>query len=66
MELAAFVGTDQVPTIGRRAITFDGLDEERRYFIQHSLGYQVHDRRHPHQIGRHGRAEIGWEGGNDD
>lgn len=59
--LAIHVGTDQVPEIGKRAIVFDALDEQRRYFIQHSLGFQVHDRRHPHYDGRHGRAETGWE-----
>ena len=34
--------------------------EQQRYFLQHSLGYQVHDRAHPHLPGRHGRAEEGW------
>jgi DNA repair photolyase len=64
--LAREVGTTQHPEIDDRAITFDSLDEEPRYFIQHSLGYQVHDRRQPHHIRRHGRAEIGWGDGKDD
>lgn len=60
--LAAYVGAAGTDwSIGDRAITFNGLDEQRRYFIQHSLGYQVHDATHPHHIGRHGRADVGWE-----
>lgn len=64
--LAAQVGTDQTAEIGERAIVFDALDEQRRYFIQHALGYQVHDRRHPHHHRQHGRAPIGWEASEDD
>jgi DNA repair photolyase len=42
----------------------DGLPAEQpRYFLQHHFGYQVHDTRHPHRPGRHGRAEIGWSEG---
>lgn len=65
-ELTHHVGTTQTPEIGDRAITFDSLDEESRYYIQHSLGYQVHDRRHPHFHFQHGRAHIGWESQDDD
>lgn len=43
-----------------RAIMVTGLDEQRRYSIQHRFGYQVHDRKYPHGYRRHGRAEIGW------
>jgi DNA repair photolyase len=34
--------------------------EQQRYFMQHSLGFQVHDRSQPHLPERHGRAEEGW------
>lgn len=37
-----------------------GLDEQPRYFLQHGLGFQVHDQRHPHRHGLHGRADLGW------
>lgn len=47
-------------TINHRAVVVDGLDEQRRYRMQHSLGYQVHDVTTPHHRHRHGRAEIGW------
>lgn len=47
-------------TITERAVVVDGLDEQRRYRMQHSLGYQVHDVTKPHHRHRHGRADIGW------
>jgi DNA repair photolyase len=37
-----------------------GLGEERRYHLQHTLGFQVWDRDWPHLPGRHGRAPIGY------
>ncbi|WP_433362476.1 hypothetical protein [Streptosporangium sp. CA-115845] len=43
-----------------RAIMVEGLDEPPRYFLQHTHGYQVHDRTKPHHYRRHGRADIGW------
>jgi DNA repair photolyase len=43
-----------------RAIVVSGLSEHPRYFMQHSLGYQVHAREHPHRNRQHGRAGIGW------
>jgi DNA repair photolyase len=43
-----------------RAIIVQGLDEPRRYAMQHRFGYQVHDRTKPHHHQRHGRADIGW------
>ncbi|GAA3041144.1 radical SAM protein [Actinokineospora globicatena] len=43
-----------------RAILVEGLDEQRRYRMQHGLGYQVHDLAKPHHPSRHGRADIGW------
>ena len=47
-------------TINDRAVVVDGLDEQRRYVMQHSLGYQVHDVTKPHHLHRHGRADLGW------
>ncbi|MEU6721783.1 hypothetical protein ABZ897_60995 [Nonomuraea sp. NPDC046802] len=46
--------------ITERAIIVEGLDEPPRYFLQHSHGYQCHDRDKPHHYRRHGRADIGW------
>jgi len=52
----------QVVDIGGRAAIVSGLDDEQpRYFLQHALGFQVHDTRHPHHANRHGRADIGWK-----
>jgi hypothetical protein len=59
-KLATSLGATAATTIDHRAVHVEGLDEQRRYFIQHSLGYQVHDRKYPHNPNRHGRAEIGW------
>jgi DNA repair photolyase len=59
-DLAAALGADSIPEITDRAVLVTGLDEQRRYFLQHRFGFQVHDRRHPHKIGRHGRADVGW------
>jgi DNA repair photolyase len=53
-----------IEDITERAVTVTGLDEQPRYYLQHSLGFQVHDARHPHNPHRHGRAEIGWSGTN--
>jgi hypothetical protein len=53
----------QVVDISERAAVVSGLDvEQPRYFLQHALGFQVHDVRHPHHANRHGRADIGWKG----
>ncbi len=46
--------------IDARRVEVEGSTEQQRYFVQHSLNYQVHDRRHPHVKNRHGRAEVGW------
>jgi DNA repair photolyase len=44
-----------------RAAVVAGLsDEQPRYFLQHALGFQMHDEQHPHHAQRHGRAAIGW------
>jgi DNA repair photolyase len=47
-------------TINDRAVVVAGLDEERRYRLQHHFGYQIHDVDKPHHVHQHGRAEIGW------
>lgn len=44
--------------VTERSIIVRGLDEQRRYFMQHTLGYQVHDADKPHHYDRHGRAEA--------
>jgi DNA repair photolyase len=43
-----------------RAVVVDGLDEQRRYRVQHAFGHQVHDVSKPHLPRQHGRADIGW------
>lgn len=51
----------EVVGITERAAVVSGLrDEQPRYYLQHALGFQVHDVRHPHNARRHGRAAIGW------
>lgn len=47
--------------ISDRRIVVSGSSEAQRYFMQHILNFQVHDRAQPHRQHRHGRAEIGWE-----
>ena len=60
-ELARLAGLDpESISIDNRRVEVSGSTEQQRYFIQHSLNYQVHDRAHPHLHGRHGRAEVGW------
>ncbi|WP_238434943.1 MULTISPECIES: radical SAM protein [unclassified Frankia] len=52
----------EVLDITDRAAVVAGLPHEQpRYFLQHALRFQIHDLRHPHYAGRHGRAEIGWK-----
>ena len=52
----------QVVDISTRAAVVSGLKTEQpRYFLQHALGFQVHDVDHPHHVHRHGRADIGWK-----
>ena len=46
--------------VNDRAVVVAGLDEQSRYLIQHTLGYQVHDVTKPHHRHQHGRADIGW------
>jgi DNA repair photolyase len=52
----------KVVEISPRAAVVSGLKTEQpRYFLQHALGFQVHDERHPHHANRHGRADLGWK-----
>jgi DNA repair photolyase len=61
-DLARTAGLDvQSISIDDRRIEVGGSSEQQRYFVQHSLNYQVHDRSHPHLHERHGRAELGWQ-----
>ena len=39
----------------------EGLGEERRYHLQHSLGFQVWERSYPHLPNQHGRAPVGYD-----
>lgn len=56
-----------VETISGRAAVVSGLrDEQPRYYLQHALGFQVHDAAHPHHPRKHGRADTGWEKTHDD
>jgi hypothetical protein len=61
VRLSRELGATGVPELGDGAILTDGLNEPPRYFMQHTLGYQVHDRKYPHIVFRHGRANIGWD-----
>lgn len=57
--MAAELG-GRLVAITERAVVVAGLDEQRRYRMQHRLGYQVHDVDKPHHVNRHGRADLGW------
>jgi DNA repair photolyase len=60
-ELAQLAKLDpETISIDDRRVEVTGSSEQQRYFIQHLLNYQVHDREHPHFPFRHGRAEVGW------
>jgi hypothetical protein len=51
-----------VVQITQRAAVLAGLPgEQPRYYLQHALGFQMHDVNHPHHARRHGRADIGWK-----
>ena len=53
----------EVVDISERAAVVSGLEtDQSRYFLQHALGFQVHDVRWPHHANRHGRSDIGWKG----
>jgi DNA repair photolyase len=52
----------EILDITERAALISGLDNEQpRYYLQHTLGFQIHDEQHPHRVQRHGRADIGWK-----
>jgi DNA repair photolyase len=59
--LARRHGAQGIPSIDNRAIYIEGLDEQRRYSMQHFLGYQVHDVKYPHEVQWHGRATLGLD-----
>lgn len=59
-KMASELGATDKTIITERAVIVNGLDESRRYFMQHNLGYQIHDAKKPHLYKRHGRADIGW------
>ena len=60
-DLAARVGAAVPrPVVTDQAVVTSGADEQRRYWLQHQLGFQVHDTEHPHHPRRHGRAATGW------
>jgi DNA repair photolyase len=50
----------ELVAVTERAVVVQGLDEQRRYLLQHAHGYQVHDVGKPHHLRRHGRADLGW------
>lgn len=58
-QLTAQVG-GRLVEVNDRAVVVEGLDEPPRYFMQHNLGYQVHDAAKPHHHNQHDRADIGW------
>ena len=62
-ELARVVSLTRLDDIeiSDRRIEVSGSSEAQRYFMQHALNFQVHDRAQPHRLNRHGRAEVGWE-----
>lgn len=57
-QMCLSLGATTEPEVNERAIVVRGLDEQRRYFLQHTFGYQVHDAEKPHYYARHGRAEA--------
>ncbi|GAA3848014.1 radical SAM protein [Streptomyces sedi] len=59
-EQARTLGATGEVEVTERAIVVEGLDEPPRYYLQHTHGYQCHDRAKPHHHRRHGRADIGW------
>lgn len=60
--LATQAGLDPASLlIEANRIQVEGSREQQRYYLQHNLNFQVHDKAHPHKPKQHGRAEIGWE-----
>jgi len=61
-ELAMLAGLEaEGISMNERRMEVRNSSEQQRYFIQHSLNFQVHDEASPHFHGRHGRVELGWE-----
>ncbi|MQA94950.1 MAG: radical SAM protein [Streptosporangiales bacterium] len=57
-------GDLRVAELTRRAARVEGnTAEQLRYYVQHTLAFQIHDAARPHHHGRHGRADIGWNQG---
>jgi len=50
-----------VEITGRAAVLAGLPGEQPRYYLQHALGFQMHDLNHPHHARQHGRADIGWK-----
>ncbi len=46
--------------IDEHQILTAGLDEQKRYHLQHTLSFQIWNRDLPHLKGQHGRAPIGY------
>ena len=60
-ELARAAGLEAGSAVLKEGfVEVSGSTEQQRYYMQHSMGYQVHDASHPHLPRRHGRAEVGW------
>jgi DNA repair photolyase len=53
------IGIENKFTIKDRAVEFESLKEQGRYFIQHNLQFQAHEKSKPHHPNMHGRADIG-------
>ncbi len=47
--------------LDRRGLRNHVLVITRHQYLQHALGFQMHDIRHPHHAHRHGRADTGWQ-----
>lgn len=62
---ASKVGINQIPTISDQAVSFHGVPEQERYYVQHTLEFQCHDSLKPHHAHLHGRADIGWDVANE-
>lgn len=60
------LGIAVTPVVTERAVEINGLDEQRRYYLQHYFQHQVHNPQHPHRYRRHGRADVGWQSINGD
>lgn len=59
--IANGLGDYELIAIDDRSIKIQNFKEQERYYIQHSLNYQVHDVKYPHLEGEHGRASLKTE-----